>query len=206
MKTILKENGLLIAAILVALGIIIFDISCVIKDDKRLEESYEDGKKYCETAVIDEVGEQEYCDNMNNYKHNPPFYDIFSYVAILGHLASYTDNGFSTSTSTYYLSSTDTAYYCTYASSYTYNTTTDTYKLVSPTTAKYSNCYTSLRGKYVVDYYGTTSSSGYTYTNVSEIFKVTNATYGSSASPGVIKFNYLNTGRANYDSSLSELY
>src|SRR5574344_486623 len=66
-------------------------------------------------------------------------------------ITSYTDNNFTGSTSTYSLTSTNTAYYVTYADSYTFDTTTGKYTLTNPQVGKYSEVYGSLTNKYIVD-------------------------------------------------------
>ena len=90
---------------------------------------------------------------------------------------NFTDDNFSGST---YKSgpAKTTTYYYTYANSYTFNTKTGRYTLTNPSVGKYSDVYSSLVNKYIVSYSGLTSSSAATSTNLSTIYKVTNANSG----------------------------
>ena len=92
--------------------------------------------------------------------------------------ASWIDDNFSGSTLTYGPTNTTVTTYYTYASSYTFNTKTGRYTLTNPSVGKYSDIYSSLAGKYVVSYSGSTSSSIIPSTNASYIYKVTNANSG----------------------------
>ena len=91
--------------------------------------------------------------------------------------ANWTDDNFSGSSATGGPSNTTTDYY-TYASSYTFNTKTKRYTLTNPSVGKYSDIYSTLTGKYVVSNSGKTSSTAATSTNLSSIYKVTNASSG----------------------------
>ena len=91
--------------------------------------------------------------------------------------ANFSDDNFSGSTSTTGPTNT-TTYYYTYADSYTFNTKTTKYSLTNPSVGKYSDIHSSLVGKYVVSYSGSTSSSPATSTNLTTIYKVTNASSG----------------------------
>ncbi len=88
--------------------------------------------------------------------------------------ANWVDDNFSGSTSTGGPADT-TTYYYTYASNYTFNPKTGRYKLNNPSVGKYSDIYSSLVGKYIVSTLGSTSSSMSSTTNLTRIFKVTNA-------------------------------
>ena len=87
--------------------------------------------------------------------------------------SGYTDNSFNgTSYSTRTMSTTYQGYYYTYASSYTFDQTTGKFSLVNPSVGKYSDIYTTLANKYIVSFSGSTSSSGATSTNLTNIYKV----------------------------------
>lgn len=60
--------------------------------------------------------------------------------------------------------------YYTYSDSYTYSN--GKYTLTNPQVCMYSNCWETLKGKYVTDYYGSSSSTIETSTNLSTIYKV----------------------------------
>ena len=92
-------------------------------------------------------------------------------------VANWSDNNFSGGTSTGGPANT-TTYYYTYASSYTFNTKTGLYTLTNPSVGKYSDIYSTLTGKYIVSYNGSTSSTTATSTNLKTIYKVTNANSG----------------------------
>ncbi len=90
---------------------------------------------------------------------------------------NYIDNSFTTS---YYYSrtmntSSQNKYY-TYADSYTFNPNTGRFNLINPSVGKYSDIYATLRGKYVVSDYGSSSSTIEKSTNLSSIRKIGNDT------------------------------
>ena len=91
--------------------------------------------------------------------------------------ANWTDDNFSGSTSINGPANT-TTYYYTYADSYTFNAKTGKYTLTNPSVGKYSDIYSSLTNKYIVSSSGSTSSNPATSTNISTIYKVTNANSG----------------------------
>ena len=86
------------------------------------------------------------------------------------------DNNFSGSSTTSGPSNT-TTYYYTYADNYTFDNT-GTYTLTNPAVGKYSDVYSSLVGKYIVSYSGSTSSSIEVSSNRKTIYKVTAANSG----------------------------
>jgi hypothetical protein len=120
-------------------------------------------------------------------------------------ITSYTDNNFTGSTNTNSLTSTTSAYYVTYADSYTFDTTTSKYTLTNPQVGQYSAVYGSLTNKYIVDYSLSSSSTAVTSSNLYTIYKVTNATYNTSDTTGVI--TYLTSSyTTNYDYSKDGMY
>ncbi len=76
------------------------------------------------------------------------------------------------------MSTTYQGYYYTYASNYTFDQTTGKFSLVNPSVSKYTDIYTTLPGKYIVLYSGSSSSSAATSTNREIIHKVTNTNSG----------------------------
>ena len=91
--------------------------------------------------------------------------------------SGYTDNSFTGTTySTRTMSTTYQGYYYTYADIYTFNQTTGKFSLVNPSVGVYSDIYTTLPGKYIVSYSGSTSSSAATSTNLTTIYKVKDTT------------------------------
>ena len=104
--------------------------------------------------------------------------------------SGYTDNSFTGTTySTRSMSTKYQGYYYTYADSYTIDATTGKFSLVNPSVGKYSDIYTTLPGKYIVSYSGTTSSTAATSTNRTTIYKVgsettlTSLKYQASSTP-----------------------
>jgi hypothetical protein len=125
--------------------------------------------------------------------------------------AEYKDNGFSDTKNTKSLSTTKQAEYYTYADSYTFDKTNGTYSLVNPQVGKYSDIYSTLIGKYVVNPWPSSSSTAATSTELTYIYKITDAPYNASASVD-LKYNDLVSSAfetasvVSYDSSLSGMY
>ena len=91
--------------------------------------------------------------------------------------SGYIDNSFTETTySTRSMSTTYQGYYYTYADSYSFNPNNGRFSLDNPSVGKYSDIYTTLPGKYIVSYSGSTSSSIATSTNLSTIYKVRDTT------------------------------
>ena len=90
--------------------------------------------------------------------------------------SGYTDNSFTGTTYlTRTMSTTYQEYYYTYASSYTFDSTTGMFSLTNPSVGKYSDIYTTLPGKYIVSYSGSSSSNPAASTNTI-IYKVKDTT------------------------------
>ncbi len=101
--------------------------------------------------------------------------DLSTIYKVTATSPNYTDNSFAGTTySTRTMSETYQGYYYTYADSYTFDQTTGKFSLVNPSVGKYSDIYTTLAGKYIVSYIGSSSSSLDTSTNLSTIYKVRN--------------------------------
>src|SRR5574344_1795614 len=111
-------------------------------------------------------------------------------------VTAYKDNGFSDTESTYSLSTTLQGNYITYADAYTFDTATGLYSLTNAQVGKYGDIYSSLAGKYVVDYYPNSSSTARTSTGLTYIYKIVEAPYNASASV-TIKYNKLVSTKDN---------
>ncbi len=81
-----------------------------------------------------------------------------------------------------YSSSKDMSYsgqeskYFTYADSYTFDSTSYKFTLVNPSTCRWGDCYNDLIGKYIVNTDGSSSDSLENYTDINNIYLVTDAT------------------------------
>ena len=97
-----------------------------------------------------------------------------------------------TTSSTYNVSSSYSSRYMLCADSYEFNSNTNTYTLKGNIQAVLFNTdYSNLVGKYTVRYYPNLTSTSITesqYTNKTEIYKISNATYDSSAKTGTISY------------------
>jgi hypothetical protein len=139
----------------------------------------------------------------------------FSKIAPI--VTAYKDNGFSSTSTTYSLDTTEQGHYITYADAYTFDTATGKYSLTNPTTSLYSDVYSSLAGKYLAaagsSTYNafTSSSSGELSSNIQYIFKVVDAPYNVSASVTFTYNNLVSTyndaaAAASYDESSSGMW
>lgn len=81
-----------------------------------------------------------------------------------------------------YSSSKDMSYsgqesmYFTYAESYTFDYTSKKFTLVNPSTCRWGDCYNDLIGKYIVNTNGSSSDALANYTDINNIYLVTDAT------------------------------
>ncbi len=110
----------------------------------------------------------------------------------------YQDNNFNGTQSNYDMTN-KKLYYITYASSYTFDTSTGLYTLINPQTCRYSSCYTTLRGKYIVNTYGSSTNTKATSSNLITIYKVGTETTTTSmptviSSATIISYDYSKDG------------
>ena len=121
------------------------------------------------------------------------------YADLAPSINEYKESGFSNET-TYSMTSQGDRYF-TYAESYTFNTITGKYTLTNPQVCQYSTCYAELTGKYITNYYGSTSSNGFSPNNLSRIYKV-----GTSTTETTLYASYNDIRIANYDNSADGIY
>ncbi len=104
---------------------------------------------------------------------------LASFTDIAPKPTQYQDNNFSGSQYSNNMTDYKTRY-ITYASSYTFDTSTGLYTLTNPQKCQYSSCYTTLRGKYIVSTYGSTTNAVATSSNLGTIYKIGTGTTTTS--------------------------
>lgn len=96
-------------------------------------------------------------------------------------------------TQTYNVKAEESDLYIVYADSYNYDKNTGKFDLVEPQTVKYSENYTNLNGKYIryANPYARDGEKGLdtlSFTSLSHVFKVTDATYDELEKTGTVSF------------------
>ena len=104
------------------------------------------------------------------------------------HVISYKDYIYTNDS--YTVSSSEINNYYTYGNSYTFDTETGKFNLLNANVGKFSSIYTSLIGKYIVELYGSSSSTISETTNLRKVYKVNNITYDSSNNTAIIQYSH----------------